>query len=84
MSKASIMDLFKVETSITQIYPHGFVDAAAKLPADFNELGIRRFLADLKRFPSIEKEIILSLNQKVVQLGDVELVVPELLRYLLV
>ena len=83
MSANSIYDLFGInEIKLEQIYPHGFWDEKARLPADFNELGICRFEDDLKRLPSIKQDIIDSLKNKIVELKNIDLVLPNKLKYL--
>jgi hypothetical protein len=83
ISTNSIYDLFGIkEIKVEQIYPHGFWDEKARLPADFNELGIQRFENDLKRLPSIRQDIIESLKNKIIELGNIDLVLPSKLKYL--
>ncbi|UCZ76777.1 endonuclease domain-containing protein [Dickeya zeae] len=66
-----------------QVYPNGFIDAAAVLPADFCELGIARFISDLETFYYHKCEILYSLKENINNKGDVNLVLPPSLHYLL-
>ncbi|MHB8579041.1 MAG: hypothetical protein ACYDA4_04165 [Ignavibacteriaceae bacterium] len=80
----SIYDLFGLKNiKVKQIYPHGFWNKNAKLPADYNELGIKRFENDLERLPSIRQDIIDSLKTKIIELGNIDLVLPNKLKYLI-
>ncbi len=83
ISKDVVFDLFGVHTNIPQVYSHGFIDKKALLPSDFCELGIKRFLFDLNRFSYIKSEIISSLKNKIEELGDIRLVLPYSLFYLI-
>lgn len=47
-------------------YPHGFINEKALLPADFCNLGIKRFEYFLNLFSPIKNEIINSLNNKII------------------
>lgn len=51
-------------------FRHGFIDAKALLPADFCELGVAKFCADLERFHPVRAEIVASLNKAAEKLGD--------------
>ncbi|ELE9267230.1 DUF559 domain-containing protein [Enterobacter kobei] len=77
-----ISSIFKKDIPFTQQYPHGFIDPKAVLPADFCELGIRRFLNDLEVFSEYKNEIIESLKTKIEEKQDVDLVIPHSLHYL--
>ncbi len=84
MSIDSIHDLFGIEgIKVEQVYPHGFWNKDAKLPVDYNELGISRFENDLIRLPSIRNDIIDSLKTKITEFGNIDLVLPGKLRYLI-
>lgn len=67
LSTDSIFELFslKIENYV-QTYPHGFIDPKAILPADFCELGLKKFKSDLVKFETCEisKQIIKSLIDK--------------------
>lgn len=53
----------------TQEYPHGFINNKALLPADFNELGIQKFITDLNRIQSnVRNQIIISLIERAQQI----------------
>ena len=56
---AIIKLLFNVDYEFVQIYPHGFIDSKAKLPWDFCDLGVDRFINDLHYFYIIKEEICL-------------------------
>ena len=61
----TIKILFGVDCEYEQIYPHGFISKDCKLPADFNEGGIDRFVnIDLEKFSIIKEEIIQSLANR--------------------
>jgi len=57
-------------------FPHGFIAKTAIMPADFCELGIARFEADLLRFSYIQQEILESLRRAARACGDWRLVYP--------
>jgi hypothetical protein len=66
LSRDTINSVLFFEGSFTeewpQSYPHGFIEAKALLPADFNELGVYKFISDMNRVQiSIRREIINSL-----------------------
>ena len=48
LSGAVVKKLFNMEYDKKQYYPHGFIDAKALLPAYYCEIGIKKFLNDLK------------------------------------
>ena len=74
--------IFNLNKPFTQQYPNGFIDPAAILPADFCELGVKKFLEDLEIFSFHKNEIIASLIQKVKEKKDVNLVMPPSIQYL--
>lgn len=57
-------------------FPHGFIADTVVFPADFCELGVERFLADLGRFAAIRTDILASLERAVTAKGDWRLVYP--------
>jgi len=59
-------------------YKHGFIDKKAMLPAYFCELGIKRFLNDMKcaEFNYARRDVINSLYEKETELKDINLVLP--------
>lgn len=66
LSKETINSLLLFKGSFNrewqQKYPHGFIDPKALKPADFNEIGVRRFLRDLDKIQlTVRDEIINSL-----------------------
>lgn len=64
--------------------PAGFISPSAVLPADFCEMGINRFEKEINDIPThIKDEIIESLQIKLDTKGDINLVLPTKLRYLL-
>lgn len=74
----------KRKRNFIQGYPHGFVSSLALLPADFCEAGVKRFKNEIEQtFAVIRKEIVDSLRKRVDDLGDINLVLPESLQYLL-
>lgn len=78
LSKYTIKKLFNININYEQQYPHGFIDNKCILPADFCYLGIRKFLNDLNNFSNIKDEIIESLKNKIIKLGNRQLVVPNI------
>jgi hypothetical protein len=57
-------------------FPHGFIAKTVVMPADFCELGITRFEADLERFSYIRQEILESLRRAIESCGDWRVVCP--------
>jgi len=76
--------IFGEGTKLTyaQEYDHGFIDKRAVLPADYCELGIEMFENDLQKFSQCKDEIIRSINLKISELGNINLVLPKSLQYL--
>lgn len=72
-----ISNLFNIQTSFVQLYPHGFIDDKAKLPCDFCILGEERFLIEMNSLKFIENDIKDSLLNKIKEKGDWRLVVTE-------
>lgn len=83
LSSYTVKTLFGMDIAVEQTYPHGFIDKACILPADFCELGLDKFKNDLDRLPGIKTDIISSLRNKISELGTVEAVVPRSLSFLL-
>lgn len=83
ISSLTIEKLFGRKILFEQTFPHGFIDKKVIMPSDFCELGIKKFEKDLERFNYIKTDIINSLKEKVIELDDIELVVPSSLEYLL-
>lgn len=61
-------------------FPHGFIADTVVFPADFCELGVDRFLADLNRFTVIRADIVASLERAAAAKGDWRLVYPPSVR----
>ncbi len=79
-----IKDLFDVDSNIECKHPQGFIDDRAMLPADYCELGLKRFLNDLERFnKKTVGEVIKSLNEKIIQLKNKFLVIPPSIHHIL-
>ena len=76
MSSELIKIIFDIDIKYKQKYPNGFIDKKAVLPADFCELGIELFKKDLEKFSYCKDEILDSLNTKIQEKSDIELVVP--------
>ena len=76
MTQELLHILFQQELSYQQCYPHGFIDDAAVLPANFCELGIIQFRGDLERFDIYRSDIISSLRQKINAKKEINLVLP--------
>ena len=63
-------------------YSHGFIDKKALLPAAFCSLGINKFYKLLDELPEpIERDINKSLDNKIKDLGDKQLVYPVRINY---
>lgn len=82
MTEQVIKNIFGKDMVFEQVYPNGFIDPKAILPADFCELGISQFLKDLKTFDYYKDEIIESLKNKVKEKGNINHVLPPSLHYL--
>lgn len=68
----------------TQSYPHGFIDPLALLPSAYCELGIQQFNKVYSKLPEyIQNDIKVSLQNKIIQLGDIRLVLPNSLQQIL-
>ncbi|EER56197.1 hypothetical protein NEIFL0001_0538 [Neisseria flavescens SK114] len=76
MTQELLHILFQQEFSYQQCYPHGFIDDNAVLPANFCELGIMQFQADLGRFDIYRLDIISSLRKKITIKKEINLVLP--------
>lgn len=61
-------------------FPHGFIAEKVVMPADFCELGVQRFSADLQCFATVAEDIAESLRAAEARLGDWRLVYPLSLR----
>lgn len=83
LSSIVIHKLFNINYEYNQLYPHGFIDEKALLPADFCELGILKFIDDLNKFNYVYDDIINSLNQKLNAIGDIDYILPPSIQYLL-
>lgn len=83
LSDNLIKIIFNKKISFLQNYKNGFIDSKALLPADYCELGILRFKNNLEQFNYCKNEIIESLNNKINELKDIDLVLPQSLRYLI-
>lgn len=83
ISSATIEYLFGKKITYNQIFPHGFISKTVIMPCDFCELGIRKFESDLEMFSYIRNDIIISLQNKLAELDDKDLVIPSSLNYLL-
>lgn len=76
LSRQIVNLLFDVDYHTNNNYPHGFIDKKALLPADFCELGVERFKNDLNKFKPIKPIILKSLQVKVKEMQDIDLVLP--------
>ena len=83
LTKEVIYNLFNIKLDKDLYsYPHGFIDKKAVLPADFCELGIKKFREDLERFSFVKEDIIKSLNQHL-KTKDINIILPPSLQYLI-
>ena len=80
MKSEILYELFEVRVDFEQRYPCGFIDKKAVLPADYCELGIGSFKRDLERFFAYRNDIIESLRNKVMVIGEPGVVVPQSLK----
>lgn len=58
------------------VYPHGFIDKKAVLPADFCSLGVNRFYRDIEYFETARVDILKSIEEQIKILGDIDFVLP--------
>ena len=84
MSTDIVKLLFNKNVKIEQIYPHGFIDSKAMLPAFFCELGVTRFKNDLKKFDIVREDIISSLTDKNENNKHINYVLPPSLHNILI
>jgi len=82
LDKQVLINEFSIETEFVQEYRHGFIDPKATLPSNFCEQGVKRFIKDLKRFDYIKDQLVESLREKIKERGDIELVLPSTLSFL--
>lgn len=59
LNNQSFFYYFKKSIDIIQNYPHGFINPKATLPASYCEMGIQRFINEIKLLP---KNIILDIS----------------------
>ncbi len=77
ISARTIKHFFNLDVEYRQVFPHGFIDDQAMLPADFCSLGVEQFKKDLTTLPEdVTEEIKKSLKKKIEILGDARLVLP--------
>ncbi len=84
LSQEIILKLFQKNINFIQEYPHGFIDKKACLPSDFCYLGIKRFEEDLNYFNICYNDIIKSLKNKIIENKNINLVLPEILHFLII
>jgi hypothetical protein len=84
MNKKLLKMIFDEDIDFEQIYPNGFIDKKAILPADYCELGIKLFKQDLEKFKYCKQEIIESLKVKVEEKKNIKFVMPSSLNLLVV
>lgn len=70
-------------TKYEQKFRHGFIGKKIMLPSCFCERGVQRFKQDLETYSFAKEGIIQSLRDKVEERGDISLVLPPSLWYLL-
>jgi len=51
---------FGLRAHIVQDFPHGFIDARAKLPASFCELGVERFRREMYSLPTDVRDSVVA------------------------
>lgn len=79
----TIKHIFNIEYEWELEFPHGFIDNKALLPCDFCEIGVQKFKMDLETYSFATSAITDSLKNKVNELGDVDVVLPPSLQYLI-
>jgi hypothetical protein len=77
---AQLFGSLVTDRSAFKRFPHGFIAEKVVMPADFCELGVQRFSADLQRFATVAEDIAESLRAAEARLGDWRLVYPLSLR----
>ncbi len=73
----TILHYFKIKTGLfPSVYPHGFVDSKAMLPAAFCTLGIERYIEEVEFLPIPVRDALLQSIQLKIQenSGEVDLV----------
>lgn len=71
LDRAGINYFFGKDISNFLDYPHGFISDTCMLPADFNAMGINRYITELSEFPAeIRESIEFSLCVKAEELGE--------------
>ena len=80
LSDTVIKELFSINCNYIQTFPHGFIadKSTMILPADFCELGVKRFKEDLEKFSFIKKDIIISLKNQLTKKEKCEILPPSL------
>jgi hypothetical protein len=79
LTQEVIEDLFGAaieDTSDFRCFPHGFISNTVVFPADFCELGLARFEADLMRFSYIKADILASLKRAMLKRDAYEVYPP--------
>ena len=76
MSEELLYMIFDEKIGYNRIYNDGFIDSKAKLPADFCELGVIKFLENLERFDYAKSDIIETLKVKISEKKDIARVLP--------
>lgn len=80
LNTRTIKDILGVDFEYTQVYPHGFIDKKAVLPAEFSELGVERFLTQIDKYNYLKDDIRVSLEKKICELGDERLVINSVIK----
>jgi hypothetical protein len=71
--------LLSTASHAQQTYPHGFIEEKAMLPADFCELGVKRFVNDIEvNFSWAKTSILRSLLRKSEKIGTLRTLPPSL------
>jgi len=78
-----LKDIFDENIKWNQRFTHGFISPKVTLPADYCDLGIKRFKNDLDRFDYHAEDIVHSLKNKLKEKNDMELILPDSLLYLI-
>jgi very-short-patch-repair endonuclease len=80
----TIKILFDKDIDMELEFPHGFISKNVIPPADYCELGIERFLKEVKKFgPKIQEDISKSLKAKIGEYGTWKAVVNSKTKWLI-
>lgn len=79
LSTEVIKLLFDIDIDYEQNYNHGFIDKQALLPADFNSLGIDKFVNDMVKFSICRNQVYNTLIDKIEYFNNSSMVISDIL-----